>query len=63
MCSENETVKDVISQLQDHIQFESDTKSDGTEQEGKKKLACVLGEFGEGVDGKIFGILPEACST
>lgn len=53
----------MISQLQEQIQFESHNKPDSKEQEEGKKLPCVLGEFGEGVDGKIFEILPEACST
>lgn len=49
MCSEKETGKDVISQLQYQIQFESDTNSDGTEQEGKKKNWRVSWESSERV--------------
>lgn len=49
MCSENETVKDVISQLQYQIQFESDTKSHGTEQEGGKRNWRVSWESSERV--------------
>lgn len=48
MCSEKETGKDVISQLQYQIQFESDTNSDGTEQEGKKKIGVCLGRVRRG---------------